>query len=132
MITVAPIQVSAAVICCDGRYLITRRKPGTHLEGLWEFPGGKREPGETLEDCLRREVREELGAKISESVLFQSVRHDYPDKSVELHFFRCTLEPGSMQLAEGTDLRWVPAEQLGSFAFPEADRRLVEALQDGM
>jgi 8-oxo-dGTP diphosphatase len=130
--TAAPIQVAAAVICCDGCYLITRRKPGTHLEGLWEFPGGKRERGETLEDCLRREVREELGVKISEPVLFQAVRHDYPDKSVELHFFRCTIESGGSQLVEGADLKWVPAEKLGAFAFPEADRRLVEALQKEM
>ena len=130
MNTAAVIQVAAAVICCDGRYLITRRKPGTHLEGLWEFPGGKREPGETLEDCLRRELREELGVEISEPVLFQAVRHDYPDKSVELHFYQCGIEPGGVQLLEGADLKWVPAEQLGSFTFPEADRALVVALQN--
>ncbi len=132
MNTAAAIQVAAAVICCDGRYLITRRKPGTHLEGLWEFPGGKREPGETLEDCLRRELREELGVEISEPVLYQAVRHDYPEKSVELHFFRCRIEPEGVQLLEGADLKWVPAEQLDSFAFPAADRQLVEALQNGM
>ena len=130
--TAVPIQVAAAVICCDERYLITRRKPGTHLEGLWEFPGGKREPGETLEDCLRRELREELGIEISEPLLYQAVRHDYPDKSVELHFFRCTIEPSGVQLPEDADLKWVPAEELRLFAFPEADRRLVEALQNGM
>jgi mutator protein MutT len=128
--TFGPVQVAAAVICCDGRYLITRRKPGTHLEGLWEFPGGKREPGETLEDCLRRELREELGAEISEPVLFKALRHDYPDKSVELHFFRCTIAPGGVPLLEGIDLKWVPAEQLSSFAFPEADGALVRALQN--
>ena len=132
MNTAAAIQVAAAVICCDGRYLITRRKPGTHLEGLWEFPGGKRERGETLEDCLRRELREELAVRISEPVLFQVVRHDYPEKSVELHFFRCRMEPGDVPLLEGADLKWVAAEQLGSFAFPEADHALVTALQNGM
>jgi 8-oxo-dGTP diphosphatase len=127
--TAAPIQVAAAVIYHDGRYLITRRKPGTHLEGLWEFPGGKREPGETLEDCLRREIREELGVTISEPVLFQVVRHDYPEKSVELHFFRCTIQSDSV-LLEGTDLRWVTSEELSLFAFPEADHALVGALQN--
>ena len=130
MKTAAALQVAAAVICCDGRYLITRRKPGTHLEGLWEFPGGKREPGETLEGCLRREIREELGSEISDPMLFHAVRHDYPDKSVELHFFRCTIESGRTQLLEGADLRWVTSEELSLFAFPEADRRLVEALQN--
>ena len=130
MNTAAVLLVAAAVICCDGRYLITRRKPGTHLEGLWEFPGGKREPGETLEDCLRRELREELGVEISEPVLFQTVRHDYPDKSVELHFYQCGIKPGGVQLLEGADVKWVPAEQLGSFTFPEADRALVVALQN--
>ena len=130
MTTVGPVQVAAAVICCEGRYLITRRRPGTHLEGLWEFPGGKREPGETLEDCLRREIREELGITISEPVLFQAVRHDYPEKSVELHFFRCTIAPGGVELLEGADLKWVPAEELSLFAFPEADRALIGALQN--
>jgi mutator protein MutT len=128
--TVGPVQVAAAVICCEGRYLITRRRPGTHLEGLWEFPGGKRETGETLEHCLRRELREELGIEISEPVAYQAVRHDYPDKSVELHFFRCTIAPGGVELLEGADLRWVTSEELSLFAFPEADSALIGALQN--
>ena len=87
----APIQVAAALIVHEGRYLITQRRADVHLGGLWEFPGGKRESGESLEDCLRRELREELGIEISLPVLFRVIRHDYPEKSVELHFFKCAI-----------------------------------------
>lgn len=130
MTTAAPIQVAAAIIARQGRYLITRRKAGTHLGGLWEFPGGKREAGESLKDCLRREVREELGLEITEPVPFQTIRHDYPEKSVELHFFRCTIMTGAAQRLGCDDLKWVTAKELASIDFPPADRALVTALQD--
>lgn len=130
MKTAAPIQVAAAVIACEGLYLVTRRKPGAHLGGLWEFPGGKREMGESLQDCLRREVREELGIEITAPVPFQTIRHDYPDKSVELHFFRCTIKAGTAQRLGCDDLKWVTARELASIDFPPADRTLIKALQD--
>src|SRR5947209_5793739 len=129
MAIVQPVQVAAAVILHDGRYLLTMRKTNVHLSGLWEFPGGKREPGESLEDCLRREVREELGIEITEPVPFQTVRHDYPEKSVELHFFRCTIKAGIAQVLGCDDLKWVTAKELATFDFPPADRTLVRALQ---
>src|SRR5688572_5790556 len=89
-----PVQVVAGIIRQGGRYLITRRRSGVHLEGLWEFPGGRREPGETMEDCLRRELREELGIEITEPLPYRVVRYAYPDKLVELYFFFCSIEKG--------------------------------------
>jgi len=129
MTSAEPIQVAAALIFHEGRYLITRRKAGVHLEGLWEFPGGKREQGESLEECLRREVCEELGVEITGPVLFQVIRHDYPEKAVELHFFRCSIQDGHPRPLGCDDLRWVTPEELSQFPLPPADLSLVEALQ---
>jgi len=123
-----PIQVAAALIVHEGRYLITRRKAGVHLAGFWEFPGGKREPSETLEDCLRREVREELGIEVTVPEPFRVIRHDYPEKSVELHFFRCSIQAGDPRPLGCEALRWVTPEELPQFPLPPADRPLVEAL----
>ena len=123
------IQVAAGLILHEGRYLITRRKAGTHLEGLWEFPGGKREPGESLEACLRRELREELGVEITAAGPFHVVCHDYPEKRVELHFFRCTIQGGHGRAVDGDDVRWVTPDELVKFEFPPPDRPLIETLR---
>lgn len=124
-----PIQVAAALIVHEGRYLITQRRAGVHLGGWWEFPGGKRESGESLEGCLRRELREELGIEIAQPVPFQVIRHDYPEKAVELHFFRCSILSGLPRPLGCADLRWVAPEELSQFPLPPADRPLVEALR---
>src|SRR5262249_23611980 len=79
------LVVTAAVIERHGAYLVTRRQRGVHLEGYWEFPGGKCEPGESLGDCLRRELQEELGVDAIVADEIFTVTHDYPDRSVELH-----------------------------------------------
>ena len=86
------LVVTAAVIERGDEILVTRRQEGVHLAGHWEFPGGKCEPGESLQACMARELREELGveARVGEEVLVTS--HDYPDRRVELHFLRCTLD----------------------------------------
>ena len=130
MKTRTPVQVAAGVIAREGRYLITRRKPGTHLAGLWEFPGGKREAGESLEECLRREAREELGIEIADPALFRSFRYDYPEKSVELFFFRCVIKSGEAQPIGCDAIKWVRPDELLSFEFPPADLPLVRALQN--
>ncbi len=88
------IEVSAAIIFRDGKLLIAQRHTASHLGGLWEFPGGKREPGETSEQCLVREIREELGVEISVGELFEEVSHTYPEKSVHLKFFFCQVISG--------------------------------------
>nr|MBI3614393.1 (deoxy)nucleoside triphosphate pyrophosphohydrolase [Nitrospirota bacterium] len=111
-----------------GRYLIARRKSDVHLGGLWEFPGGKREAEESLEDCLCRELREELGIEVTQPVFHRVLRHEYPEKSVELHFFRCSVRSGQARALDCEELRWVAPEELSRFEFPAADRALIEEL----
>jgi len=125
------IQVAAALIEREGRYLITRRYADAHQGGLWEFPGGKREPGETLESCVQREVREELGIEITHPTLFTVLRHDYPGKSVELHFFSCSVLHGKAHSLGCADFRWVKPEELAQFEFPPADAPIVQSLGGG-
>lgn len=122
------IEVAAGLICRDGRYLIARRKPGVHLAGFWEFPGGKREAGETLEECLQRELFEELNVRVDVPLPFQVIRHQYPEKTVELHFFRCRIESGDATAIDCAEIRWVWPHELDDFEFPPADRPVVEAL----
>ena len=125
------IDVAAAVIRDEaGRYLITRRRQGTHLGGLWEFPGGKREPGETLEACLRRELTEELSALFAVGERMETVRWAYPEKTVILHFFRCRVEAGAIEARESQETAWVAPERLGDYAFPPADEPLVARLMN--
>src|SRR5215831_2186212 len=83
------IEVSAGLVFRDGKLLITRRHVDTHLGGLWEFPGGKREPNESYEQCLVRELREELGIEVVVGGLVESLTHAYPEKTVVLNFYRC-------------------------------------------
>lgn len=123
------IQVAAGLIHREGRYLIARRRPGVHLGGFWEFPGGKREPGETLEECLQRELFEELNVRIDVPIPYQIVRHAYPEKIVELHFFHCMIETGEASPIECTELRWVFPEELSQFRFPPADEVILDALR---
>ncbi|HMU53806.1 MAG TPA: 8-oxo-dGTP diphosphatase MutT [Nitrospira sp.] len=123
------VEVAAGLICEDGRYLIAKRKAGVHLGGLWEFPGGKREEGETLEDCLRRELLEELGIRIDIPIPFRIIRHDYREKTVELHFFRCAIEAGRPSPVDCAELCWVHPSELNEYEFPPADRPIIEALQ---
>lgn len=123
------IEVAAGIIAHEGRYLIARRKAGSHLGGLWEFPGGKRETGETLEECLHRELWEELNVRISAPTPFQIIRHEYPEKIVELHFFCCCIEAGIAIARDCAELRWVYPHEMAAFEFPPADHPVIAALQ---
>ena len=123
------IEVAAGLIQRDGRYLIARRKAGVHLAGYWEFPGGKREIGESLEECLQRELFEELSVRIDTPVPYRIVLHEYPEKTVELHFFRCAIESGEAQPLDCAELRWVLPEEFAQFDFPPADGVILESLQ---
>ena len=121
------LVVAAAVIQCDGAYLLTRRLRGTHLEGLWEFPGGKCEPGETHAACLIREILEELGCGVEVGAELLAVSHAYSDRTVELHFLRADLE-GEPQPLLGQEIRWVPRAELAALPFPPADAELIRML----
>lgn len=123
------IEVAAALIRDDaGRYLITQRRRGSHLAGLWEFPGGKLEVGESPEAALRRELREELGAAFAIGKLVETVRWEYPDRTVVLHFYDCRVEAGVIEPREGQAMAWVEPQALAGYDFPPADRALIERL----
>lgn len=124
------IVVAAAVIEDHGRYFLTRRLKGTHLEGCWEFPGGKCEAGETLTACLERELLEELGARVVVGEEILGVAHDYPDRRVELHFIACSLLDAPVPRL-GQEMRWVPRGELPSLELPPADAELIARLGRG-
>jgi 8-oxo-dGTP diphosphatase len=123
----ATVVVAAAVVQRGESYLVTRRLRGTHLEGLWEFPGGKCEVGETHAACLRREILEELGCGTEVGEKLLTIAHDYGDRRVELHFFRCDMtgEPAPLL---GQDIRWASRAELRSLDFPPADADLIRLL----
>jgi 8-oxo-dGTP diphosphatase len=125
---VKTIVVTAAIIQRDGRYLVTRRQPGAHLAGVWEFPGGKCDDGESLTACMARELVEELGIKAKVGAEVFAIAHDYPDRRVELHFFECqTADDPLPQL--GQEMRWVGKEELHALEFPPADAELIRMLE---
>ena len=124
------IEVSAGLIFRAGRLLITQRHADAHLGGLWEFPGGKREPGETFEQCLVRELREELGVEVSASDLIEELTHAYPEKSVRLKFFACRLVGGEPQPLGCAALKWISRDGLAAHEFPAADAKLLQKLRE--
>jgi mutator protein MutT len=124
------VEVAAALVRDEaGRYLIARRRAGSHLAGLWEFPGGKREPGETLEACLERELREELTADFAVGEKVETVRWRYPERTVVLHFYRCRVRAGVIEPREGQALEWVALDRLEQYSFPPADLALIARLR---
>ena len=124
---VSAIVVVAAVIERDGQFLLTLRPAGTHLEGHWEFPGGKVMPHETHAEALRRELFEELDIVARVGLAVYRISHDYPDRTVELNFYRCTFD-GEPKPMMGQDMRWIAREQLSALPFPEADAALITQL----
>lgn len=124
------IVVLAAVVERAGHFLVTRRPDGTHLAGLWEFPGGKCEPGETHEACLRRELVEELGVEAEVGAEVLSTEHAYADRVVRLHFRACRIV-GDPVPCLGQEIRWVARVDLGTLPFPEADAELIDRLRSG-
>ena len=123
----SPIAVVAAVIERDDAFLLTLRPDGTHLAGHWEFPGGKVHYRETHVEALRREIFEELDAVATVGELVHTVIHAYPERTVELFFYRCDLQ-GEPKPMMGQEMRWVTRTELASLSFPEADRDLISQL----
>jgi 8-oxo-dGTP diphosphatase len=119
--------VVAAVIVDNDRFFVTRRQPGAHLAGLWEFPGGKIDPDEPHETALRRELREELDVDVHVGQLLYETIHAYPDRTVALFFYECELR-GEPRPLLGQEMRWVPRAELGSLGFPPADEELINRL----
>jgi 8-oxo-dGTP diphosphatase len=124
------ILVLAAVIERDGRFLLSKRLKGTHLEGRWEFPGGKCGPSESHEACLSRELLEELDVASTVGREIIAIDHTYPDRSVRLHFRECRID-GEPRPVLGQELRWVTRGELVTLDLPEADRALVRRLTEG-
>ena len=124
---VSPTIVVAAVIERDDAFLLTLRPAGTHLADHWEFPGGKVHHSETHAEALRRELLEELDIVATVGEMVHTVTHAYPEKTVELHFYRCGFE-GVPRPMMGQGMRWVPRGELDGLPFPEADRALITRL----
>ncbi len=122
------IEVVAAVIHHDGRVLATQRGYGAWKD-WWEFPGGKTEPGETPEEALRREIREELDTEISVGQFLATVEYDYPDFHLTMHCFFCSVVAGHLSLLEHEASRWLDANHLHSVQWLPADAALIDMVQ---
>jgi mutator protein MutT len=122
------VDVAIALIVRDERLLICRRRAGSPLEGYWEFPGGKCTQGELPEQCVTREVREEIGLHVSIERELSVIDHDYAHGRVRLHPFICRIESGQPSAIACDELRWVSAADLPTYRFPPAnDGLLIEA-----
>ncbi|MCA9395573.1 MAG: (deoxy)nucleoside triphosphate pyrophosphohydrolase [Candidatus Omnitrophica bacterium] len=124
------IRVVAAVICESGRYLITRRPPGSAFEGLWEFPGGKTETGESDEHALIREIKEELGIGIAVGDLFASVSHRYETFDIYLRVYLASIISGKIVPSENQEYLWADPDDFDRFTFVEADYPIVKRLTE--
>ncbi len=121
-------QVTAAVIEKDGKILIAKRKKDDHQGGKWEFPGGKVEHGETPQECLRRELREELGIETVIGDFICSSKFDYSHISIELLAYRVSYRSGNFKPEEHEEIKWVSPEDLEKYSFPEADIPIVKRI----
>ena len=121
-------KVTAAVIERGGKVLIARRKQGDRFEGRWEFPGGKIETGESPEESLRRELREELGVEIEAPEFLCSVSFETSELSIELMAFRTSLPVGEVRSHDHDEVRWVEPEHVGDFDLTEPDRQVAATI----
>ena len=124
-------EIAVGVIWRDGRILIAKRPAEGLLGGLWEFPGGKREPGEDPEATVVREVREELGLLVEPGSKIAAVDHAYTHFEITLHAFHCRPRAGTAEPRASEDLAWVRPDELDDYAFPAANRRIIETLGKG-
>ena len=124
------LHVTAALIWEKGKLLISKRPEGSHLEGYWEFPGGKLEDGETLEKCLEREIDEELGFRVYVEKPLLSVSHEYEVRVIMLHFFLCKAAGGRPRPIQPQQIKWVAPAELAAYRFPPADKKMITLLTD--
>ena len=125
------IKVTAAIFVNDGMLLIAKRKPTARLPNLWEFPGGKVEPDETPEACLKRELKEEFDIHVNVGEYLGSNIHTYEFGTIELMAYRAFWETGDFKLLDHEEIRWVFTHELDKFDFAPADRAFVEQLMNG-
>ena len=123
------VEVVAALVVQDGRILACQRPPGKARALLWEFVGGKVEPGETPQQALARECREELGVGLEVGPRYMDVTHRYPDLLVHLTLFRARIVQGTPQKLEHSDIRWLAPDELEHYEFCPADRPVLERLR---
>ena len=114
-------EVAAGILWDGARLLITRRHPRGHQGGRWEVPGGKRQPGESLQDCLRRELLEEIGVEVEVGELWRALTHLYPDRHVSIYFLFCRILRGEPRELDVAGLRWIAPEELMRLEFVEGD-----------
>ena len=122
------IEVVAAIIQREGAYFATQRGYG-EFEGLWEFPGGKIEPGESRESALKREIQEELGIDININKFLCTTEYDYPSFHLTMHCYLCGIETGKIELREHKSARWLRPEELGSVEWLPADKEVIDKLR---
>lgn len=122
-------EVVAALIWDENRFMICQRPAHKARGSLWEFVGGKVEPGERKEEALVRECREELGVTVDVGDVFMEVTHKYPDITVHLTLFSASIREGVPQKLEHQDIRWITAEEIGKFSFCPADTEILEKLK---
>lgn len=122
-------EVVAALIWDNNRFMICQRPAHKARGSLWEFVGGKVEPGESKKEALVRECREELGVTVDVGDIFMEVTHNYPDITVHLTLFSASIREGVPQKLEHQDIRWIAAEEIGQYAFCPADTEILEKLK---
>lgn len=123
-------QIGVAVIRNDaGEILIDRRLDKGDMAGLWEFPGGKIESGETVAACIAREIKEEIALDINVGDRLILIEHDYPKFKVSLHVHWCDYLGGEPQAIECQEIKWVTPTELDQYEFPEANKTIIEAIQ---
>ncbi len=124
-------DIAAAVVWHNASVLIAKRPPRGLLGGLWEFPGGKRQSGESLEDCLVREVREELGIEVEVGPLLTTVEHAYTHFRITLHAYDCRYVSGEPRCMGCTEWKWVAPQDLADYAFPAANHAIINIVRAG-
>jgi mutator protein MutT len=122
------IDAAIAIVIRDGLVLVCQRKDDDTFGGCWEFPGGKQEAGETLEQCLARELREEINITARPTAALDPITHNYAHATVRLHPFLCDHESGEPEMIECQAARWIEPTALRTYTFPPANEALIEIL----
>ncbi|MGI0481940.1 8-oxo-dGTP diphosphatase MutT [Geminocystis sp. CENA526] len=122
----------AVIVSEEGQILIDRRLPTGLMANLWEFPGGKIEQGETPQDCIKREIKEELGITIEVDRALTEITHNYSEFIVTLYVYVCRIIEGEPQPLECSEVRWVTSSELNNFEFPQANQEIIDLLQKNL